>query len=264
MTELVLEKGDIVIATLRKPEALSDLTATYPSNKLLVLKVDVTKSEDVQAAFSRGLEAFGRIDIVFNNAGQNILGELESMDEESARIIMEVNFWGATNVTKEAIRVFREVNKPSGGRLLQVSSRGGLVGIPASPYYVASKFALEGLTESVVQELRPEWNIKVSIIEPGPFRTGVFTVNVRDVPQHPAYADPSLPGSQTLQRIKAGNPDGDARKAVEVIERLTHLEDPPLRLPLHRKTFASLREKVQELNKTADDWESWSDGIYLE
>jgi NAD(P)-dependent dehydrogenase (short-subunit alcohol dehydrogenase family) len=138
MTELLLNKGDKVIATLRQLDALSDLSARFPSSQLLVIPLDVTNSAAVSAAFSRAKEVFGRIDVVFNNAGQCVLGETESVSDGEARQMFEVNFWGATYVSKEAVKFFREVNKPIGGRLLQVSSRLGLVGAPATAFYSAS------------------------------------------------------------------------------------------------------------------------------
>lgn len=138
MTEHLLKIGHKVVATLRKPEALSDLVARYPSTQLLVVKVDVTNKADVSAAFAKAEEVFGRIDVVFNNAGTMFVAEVESLGETDARDLFEVNFWGATRVTQEAVRFFREVNKPIGGRLLQVSSKLGLVGGPAVGHYSAS------------------------------------------------------------------------------------------------------------------------------
>ena len=138
MTEYQLELGNKVVAALRKPEALSDLTARYPPTQLLVVKVDVTNSTDVAAAFTKAEDVFGRIDVVFNNAGVHLTGEVESVDEADARNTFEVNFWGAARVTKEAVRFFREVNKPLGGILLQVSSKVGLVGSAALGFYSAS------------------------------------------------------------------------------------------------------------------------------
>ncbi|KAG1748780.1 NAD(P)-binding protein [Suillus occidentalis] len=262
MTELLLNKGDKVVAALRQPDALSDLSAQFPSSQLLVIRLDVTNSAAVSAAFAKAKEAFGRIDVVFNNAGQIVIGELESVSEVEARQMFEVNFWGAMYVSREAVKFFREVNKPIGGRLLQVSSRLGLVGGPAAAFYSASKFALEGLSESLVKELDPAWNIKVTIIEPGPFRTKMSKENQRLTSQHPAYANPELPSSQLRQFFSSGNIDGDADKAVVFIEKLTHLDDVPMRLPLHRKVIASTRDKIKSLTEDSNKFESWSDDVY--
>ena len=138
MTEHLLKIGNKVVATLRKPEVLSDLTARYPPTQLLVVRVDVTSNADIATAFAKAEEVFGRIDVVFNNAGVSISGEVESLNEVDARDMFDVNFWGAASVTKEAVRFFREVNKPMGGRLLQVSSRLGLVGYAVCGFYSAS------------------------------------------------------------------------------------------------------------------------------
>lgn len=262
MTELLLNKGNKVIATLRQPDALSDLSAQFPSSQLLVIPLDVTNSAGVSAAFAKAKEVFGRIDVVFNNAGQCVLGEVESVSEEEGRQMFDVNFWGAMYVSKEAVKFFREVNKPIGGRLLQVSSRLGLVGEPTTAFYSASKFALEGLSESLAKELDPAWNIKVTIIEPGPFRTKIFKENQRLTSQHPAYANPGLPSSRFRQFITSGNIDGDADKAVVAIEKLTHLDDVPMRLPLHRKVVASTRDKIKILAEDVGNFESWSDDLY--
>ncbi|KIJ60909.1 hypothetical protein HYDPIDRAFT_31787 [Hydnomerulius pinastri MD-312] len=264
MVELLLKKGDKVAATLRKPDALSDLASTYPSSQLILLKLDVTQSSEVSSAFVKAHETFGRIDVVFNNAGQNVLGEVESLPEDEARRLFDVNFWGAANVTKEAVRVFRELNSPAGGRLLQVSSRLGIVGGPASGYYSASKFALEGLSESLVRELDPAWNIKVTIVEPGPFRTKIVNENIHVTPQLPAYADPKSPSSIFRSFITSGAVDGDADKATATIEKLVHLDNPPLRLPLHKRTVASAREKAQSILADVQAYESWSNDLYFD
>ena len=137
--EYVLGRGDIVVATLRKPEALETLQAQYTSEKLLILHLDVTSRQEIVGGFKVALERFGRIDVVFNNAGYGLIGEAESSSEEATRAVFETNFWGAVNVSNEAIKVFREVNKPPGGRLLNNSSITGLVGYPFTAFYCASK-----------------------------------------------------------------------------------------------------------------------------
>ena len=139
MTKAVLDNGDIAIATLRKPPALDDLKAKYPSDKLHVLKLDVTNEEDITAAFKYAEEKLGRIDIVFNNAGHGLLAEVEGTSHEMAKKMFDVNFWGAMSVSKETVRFFREVNEPQGGRLWNVSSMAGILPVAVLGYYSASK-----------------------------------------------------------------------------------------------------------------------------
>ncbi|KAF9246605.1 hypothetical protein BU15DRAFT_39967, partial [Melanogaster broomeanus] len=176
-----------------------------------------------------------------------------------------LSFWGAANVTKEAVRFFRDVNTPPGGRLLQVSSQVGIAGGPSAGFYSASKFALEGLSECLSTELDPAWNIKVTIIEPGPFRTKIVTENMKSAAQLPAYADPKSPSSQIRAYFasESGAVDGDADKAVAAMEKLAHLDNPPLRLPLHKWTVAAIKEKIQKVLEEVQAYESWSDDLYI-
>ena len=138
-TEHVLAQGDVVVATLRKPEALDDLKAKYAADKLLVLKLDVTKTTEIAEAFQKAIDVFGRIDVVFNNAGFSVFAEVEGTPDEVARSLFEANFFGAMNVTREAVRSFREINKPTGGRLLVTSSLTGISAAPCAGYYAGSK-----------------------------------------------------------------------------------------------------------------------------
>ncbi|KAL4251234.1 short-chain dehydrogenases/reductases (SDR) family protein [Abortiporus biennis] len=188
MTRHVLSKGDIAIATLRRPSVLEWLKPQYPESQLLILKLDVTISSDITAAFAKAKERFGRIDVVFNNAGYCIVGETEATPEKMARELFEVNFWGADRVNREAVRFFREENGPGrGGRILVHSSYYGIHGSAGAPYYSASKHALEGGTKAFQAELDPAWNIKMTLIEPGFFTTNLGKDNVVVLPIHPAY-----------------------------------------------------------------------------
>lgn len=148
VTDVVLKKGDIVVATHRgNPSTLADLASTIGSERLLVLHCDVTCSEDISNAFTQTINKFGRCDVVFNSAGYTILGEIESTPNDMARILFEVNFWGTANVSREAVRIFREVNPPnSGGRLLNMSSGAGFVGLPGIGYYSA-RYRLSRITQ---------------------------------------------------------------------------------------------------------------------
>ena len=138
VVEHALGKGERVVATLRKPQALDDLVSKYATTQLLVLPLDVISSAAIPAAFSAAIAKFGRIDVVYNNAGFAEIAEVEGTPDADARSVFEVNFFGAANVSREAVRVFRDVNSPRGGRLLQVSSVVGVKALPAVGYYSAT------------------------------------------------------------------------------------------------------------------------------
>lgn len=139
MAELILKKGEIAVTTARKPETLDDLKSAYSPSQLLILKLDVTKLQDIKDAFSTAKATFGRIDVVFNNAGYSLAGEIEGTPEADARALFDTNFWGAVNVGKEAVGFFRDENKPAGGLLLNVSSVLGIHSVPSAGFYSASK-----------------------------------------------------------------------------------------------------------------------------
>ncbi|KZT74488.1 NAD(P)-binding protein [Daedalea quercina L-15889] len=257
-TEQVLQKGDIVVATLRKPEVLADLTKQYGPDKLLTLKLDVTKPQEIKDAFAAAVARFGRVDVVFNNAGYGMQGEVEGTPEDVARANFEVNFWGAANVTKEAVRVFREENRPAGGRLLQMSSIAGITCAATVGYYGAAKHALNGVTEALAAEVSPEWNIKITLIEPSFFRTEAIS-NAVYLPMHLAYA-----GSPSAAFRSSMNEDyvktaPDASELAERVYRLSLLAEPPFHLVLGKTGLGlakgALESALADVNKFAD----WSD-----
>ncbi|KAJ7160987.1 hypothetical protein C8R46DRAFT_1164615 [Mycena filopes] len=262
MTELVLKHGDIAVATLRAPEALSDLLKVYPPSQLLVLPLDVTRTEDIKAAFEKAIETFGKIDVVFNNAGVFQGGEAEGIPEAEARKLFDVNFWGAANVSMEAIKVFREANKPPGGRLLNVSSTTGFSPMPGAPFYVASKFAIEGFSEAIRMELDPAWNIKITVIEPGGYATG-WEKGMQVFPHHPAYDFPHMPTVIARQGFKDFKGfDGDQEKAVQILYfKLTRMDNPPKVLPLGQDAQFMVATKLKAMQEEIHEFRSWSDGL---
>lgn len=148
--EVALGKGEIVVATARRPATLDELVHQHLKDRLLILPLDTTKPDQVVDAFAEAIRTFGRIDVVFNNAGFGDIWELEGIEESRARAILETNFWGSMTVTKEAVKCFRETNPPgAGGRLLQMSSFAGLVGLPVA-YYASSKFGASFLVISAI------------------------------------------------------------------------------------------------------------------
>lgn len=185
MVELALSKGERVVVTLRKPADVETLQAKYSPSQLLVVRLDVTNPGEILSTFREAKRAFGRVDVVFNNAGMGLFGEVEGTPEATARNIFETNFWGAANVSREAVRFFREENPQGvGGRLLTVSSYAGTAPLPGAGYYSASKAgepeylhdapsniarisltrgdwpALEAINQALEGEIDPKWNIK--------------------------------------------------------------------------------------------------------
>ncbi|KAG2087192.1 uncharacterized protein F5147DRAFT_728116 [Suillus discolor] len=227
MTEYALSKGDIVVATLRKPQVLSDLAALYSADKLLVLKVDVTKQEDIDEAFARTRSAFGRLDVVFNNAGCGLFSEIEGTPDDQARGIFETNFWGATN----------------GGIILQVSSVGGFHALPA--------MALEGFSDGLAKELPASWNINA------PFHTkGIDGATL--LPQHPAYADESFPTSVLRQMLKDVVLEGDTVKFTRTVYEVVQGGKIPKRLPMGLDALEMLNLRIDDLKATVDETKGWS------
>ncbi|PIL34382.1 hypothetical protein GSI_03157 [Ganoderma sinense ZZ0214-1] len=269
---LALAKGDRVVATLRRPEVLNDFAAQYPASQILVLRLDVSKPGEIKEAFAQAKAVFGRIDVVFNNAGYAVVGEAEGVPAETARAMFNVNYWGAVGVSQEAVRFFREENVPQGGRLIQNSAGMGLVTLPTFAFYSSSKHALEGFTETLEKELDPTWNIKITSVLCGGFVTD-FSGSVQLSPPHPAYKGGANAatamregmlklvdaGTRVEEQKKLGF--SDASKAVKKIYELSELTSPPLRLLLGKDVNRGVRQYIAQLTKEADAYESWSDNL---
>ncbi|KAJ8462676.1 hypothetical protein ONZ45_g17849 [Pleurotus djamor] len=271
LTEVLLSKGEIVVATARNPTvpALSSLQQTYPPTRFLPLKCDVTIPNHIKGAFEAALKEYGRIDVVVNNAGVALIAEVEGDEQiETARKMFDVNFWGATKVSTEAVKVFREANPHGvGGRLIIISSGTGIMGVPASGFYSASKHALEGVSKTLAAELDPRWNIKITLVELGSFHTRIIDQEggMPIFPRHPAYGD-ELASYQLVRKpisegIFAG---GDPNKAGERIHELGRLAEPPLHLPLGKESKLGMEAEVKKLSGILEEFGSWSEGLEAE
>ncbi|TFY64000.1 hypothetical protein EVG20_g6099 [Dentipellis fragilis] len=247
----VLSANERVVATLRTPSALADLQSEYPPEQLLVLPLDVTETEQVTAAFKKTEEHFHRLDVVVNNAGYILSGEIEATPYEEGRKIVDALFWGAVYVTKEAAWFFREVNPAGhGGRVLNISSIGGYTGIPTFGYYNAGKFALEGFTDSFTREMPPEWNIKGIIVQLGGFETGWRGARVQ-LPPHPAYPENS-PAAALREQWLGTQKTGDVHKAAAAILRIAGEKAPPLRVQLGSDALEAVVEQAKTTIRDAE------------
>ncbi|KAL4734577.1 hypothetical protein BDV11DRAFT_209262 [Aspergillus similis] len=258
ITRAVYKSGYQIVATARSIGALSYL----PNEpRVLKLSLDVRSSEQVEAALSAAVAHFGRLDVVINNAGYGLRGDTEAVSDEDARDQMETNFWGPVRITRGVLRIFREVNNPGqGGTIVQISSVGGWVGFPGNAYYHASKFALDGFTESVAKEMDPSWNIKFLIAVPGGVQTNFAATSAKAVPRHPAYDTPSSPLTQILNYISQpsaqdtwSDPDVCARLLVETVANQG--ERPlPTRLLMGAETIPLLESDIEKTLAEIREW----------
>jgi len=253
LVEEVLSKGDIAVATARKPESLSFEHAT--DKNFLAVKLDVTKHADIDAAFQATIDKFGRVDVVVNNAGYGLAGPFEELSAEQVRTQMEVNFFGLTEVTRKAMAVMRD-QTPSGGVIQQVTSIGGQRGVPMFSIYCASKWAVEGYTEAISLEVKPEWGIKFTCVEPGGFRTD-WAGRSMAFPdkRHPAYDHID---AKKAMAARHGSQAGDPIKGAQAMYELAVMKDPPLRVVIGSDAYKAIMTKIDTYSQNYKKYEEIS------
>jgi NAD(P)-dependent dehydrogenase (short-subunit alcohol dehydrogenase family) len=249
ITEAALEDGASVIATARRPEALGDLKALY-GDRLLPVALDVTDAEQSRTAIKAGVDAFGRIDVLLNNAGYGFFGAFEEMSPDDFRAQIDTNFWGVVNVTRAALPLLREQGS---GHIIQITSTGGRHAVPGLSAYHAAKFAVEGFSESLAQEIKP-LGLQLTIVEPGGFRTDWAGASMAYATPLESYR-PTVGAMRDFLQPYAGQEPGDPRKGAAVILGIAGTPDAPLRLPLGNDALAVLR---QGYKASADELERWA------
>lgn len=249
-TEYALSRGHRVVATARRAEALADLQAAHPE-RVLVLRLDVTRAEDIEAAVAAAVSRFGCIDVLMNNAGYGIVGAVEETPETELRSQMETNFFGAVAMIRAVMPTMRAQRS---GAIVNISSLGGQLSFAGFSAYSASKFALEGLSEALAQEVAP-FGIKVLIAEPGAFRTSFADAALKHMPEHPAYAA-TVGGTREFARGMHGTQVGDPMKAAIAIDRALAAEVTPLRLQLGEDAVISVRSHAEKLLSELAAWEA--------
>ncbi|WWC92172.1 uncharacterized protein L201_007126 [Kwoniella dendrophila CBS 6074] len=263
--QTVLDNGDYVIATARNPDQLS-FSNTNEKNYLSV-KLDVTDKSSIETSFQKGLEKFGRIDVVVNNAGYGLSGCFEEYNENQIRQQMEINFFGLLDVTKKSMEVFRNENSKKenggkiGGLIQQITSIGGQKGVPTFSIYCASKWAVEGFTESISQEVKPEWNIKFTCIEPGGFRTDWAGRSMTFTDRHPAYDH--IDAKSNMEK-RHGTQAGDPLKGAQAMYKLAIMPDPPLRVVIGTDAYSGVMDKLDKYNKNYKKYEELSNSTDVE
>jgi NAD(P)-dependent dehydrogenase (short-subunit alcohol dehydrogenase family) len=253
------QNGDIVFGTLRQPDQI-DLFNDLVHGKTFGIQLDVNKHEQIGPILTHIIDQFGKIDVLVNNAGYGLFGAVEEVSMNEAREQMETNFFGALAVTQAVLPIMRTQRS---GHIVQISSIAGISSNPGLGIYNASKFALEGFTEALALETK-NLNIRVTLVEPGPFRTdwaGSSSVRSRKI-----ISDYDSTAGERIRSINgiSGKQPGDPVKAAKAIIRVVAADKPPLRLALGKIAVEVIHNKIRLVEKELGEWEELSAGADFE
>ena len=236
LAEAVLAAGHKLVATGRDPGKLMDLEARY-GDQVRAINLDVTSEQSATRAVAEAIKTFGRLDVVANNAGYGDVCPIEDMSMDEFRAQIETNLFGVVHVTKAALPFMREQGS---GHILQFSSVGGRIGPIGRAAYAAAKWGVEGFSEVLSKEVGP-LGVKVTIIEPGGFRTDFAGSSTSIREGRPEY-DATVGKTARFQRDFNGKQPGDPAKAAAAVLRITGIDNPPLRLILGSDAFQAIEQ----------------------
>ncbi len=254
IARVALEAGDQVVATARKPDGIAAAFFEF-GDRLLPIALDVTDDASISAAVEATLERFGRIDVLVNNAGYGQLGFFEQVSVDAIERQFATNVFGVFAVTRAVLPVMREQGS---GHILTLSSIGGLIGFDGSSIYCATKFAIEGWSESLGLEVA-RFGIKATIIEPGFFRTDFLdqssvsygNIEIADYATHKAERESQLGNLNHRQ-------PGDPAKLGQAVVKLVASPEPPVRFAAGSDAYEVVTDRSKSLQANADSWRDLS------
>jgi NAD(P)-dependent dehydrogenase (short-subunit alcohol dehydrogenase family) len=259
IAEAALAAGDTVVAAVRRPAAVDDLTAAHPG-RVAAAGLDITDGTRIPAVADEVIGRYGRIDVLVNSAGRALVGGVEETSDRELRELMEVHFFGAAALTRAVLPHMRERRS---GAIVQITSMGGRMSFAGVGAYSATKFALEGLSEALAAEVGP-FGIKVLIVEPGAFRTGLHRSGARqESAAIPAYDDIIGP-VRAQQAGFDGKQPGDPAKAAAAILAALDAEKAPLRLPLGNDAADAISASLETARTELSLWEPVTRGTDLD
>ena len=244
-----LARGHRVVATARQPETLADLVAGHPA-RCRAFELDVTSPDQVRAVVAEAASAFGRLDVVVNNAGYGLVGALEELGDEQIARNFETNFFGALRVIRAALPILRAQGS---GHIVNISAAAVISNYAGFSIYGATKWALEGASEALAAEVRP-LGLKVLLVQPGPFRTDFLTRSLEKADRVMAdYVPTSGKFALYLENMEGKQP-GDPEKAADAIIAAVLSDRPPLRLVLGKYATDKSRKKFATAQRELDAW----------
>lgn len=251
----VLAKGYNVAVCSRNIADVQDIVESNPDTAMAV-KLDVTDAKQIAEAVKTTIEKWGQIDVLVNNAGIGYFAAIEESEDEEVRRMFEINVFGLAKMTQE---VLPHMRKRRTGHILNIASIGGLRSFPGVGFYNATKYAVDGLSESLSKELAP-LGIKVTIIAPSGFRTDWAGRSAKDSSiRIDDYAETAWKNQGTI-RGYSGNQPGDPVRAAQAMITVTEVDNPPLRLLLGAAALKGARIKLEELKNDFDTWAETSEG----
>ena len=253
----VLAQGYQAAVAARNTEDVKDIIAGNEDNAISI-KLDVTKPEQIKDAVQKTKDKFGRIDVLVNNAGIGYFGAIEESEDDAVRNMFEINVFGLAKMIQETLPVMRAQKS---GHIVNIASIGGLVGFPGVGFYNATKFAVDGLSESLSKETAP-LGIKVTIVAPSGFRTDWAGRSANNSPI--VIEDYATTAGKNKSDIRgnSGNQTGDPARAAQAIVKAVEAENSPLRLLLGAGALKGARMKLDQLKRDFDTWEEttvWAD-----
>lgn len=249
VTEL-LKQGYDVVGTSRSNSSLTEAIGKHEN--FLPLELDIVHDGEVKEAVQKAVDRFGRIDVVVNNAGYSQIGALEELSDEEARTNFDVNVFGSLNVIRHTAPHLR---KQQSGHIFNIASVGGLVGnFPAFGIYCSTKFAVAGFTEALAVEMKP-FGVHTTLVYPGYFRTEFLTAGSAKTPTSPvdAYVSARESEAQHLQQIN-GNQPNDPQKGIELLIRVSQLDNPPVHLVMGADAYEMVQQKINLLQEETEKW----------
>jgi NAD(P)-dependent dehydrogenase (short-subunit alcohol dehydrogenase family) len=250
IAEQALRFGDAVIATARNPQDITDRLGDQPN--LLAVRLDVTREDEAHQAVAAGIKRFGRIDVLINNAGFGVLGAVEETSASETERLFATNVFGLLNVTRAVLPHMRAQRS---GRVINISSIGGYQAYMGWGVYGSTKFAVEGITEALHQELAP-LGIHATVVEPGFFRTDFLDEQslIKTALVLPDY-DETVGKMRVFAEAANHAQPGDPLKFAEAILALVNAPNPPLRLALGSDTVARIEAKNRLVAQELEQWQ---------
>jgi short-subunit dehydrogenase len=255
LAEEVLKSGGKVIATARNLDKVIDLERKYPG-KAKAFALDVTDYPQVTSVVAQSNASYGPVDVLVNNAGYGLAGAIEEVTEDEFMPMFNTNVFGLIKVTQAFLPYLRRQGR---GHILNLSSIGGLVSTPGMGYYNATKYAVEGLSEALAQEVAP-FGIHVTLIEPGPFRTDFLGRSIVQAAEIIPDYDKTAGNARRYADDNNGKQKGDPLRAVHAMMQVVESPNPPLRLLLGNMALQRFRTKIDSLQKEVKTWESTTTG----